>query len=108
MIKVAFFYPSDEGNSFDHEYFLNHHMPLVADRLGEALLAYEAEAGLDSTDGSDAQPYLAAVHMSFESKAAFDDAFAPVSEELVSDIPKYTNATPVMQISEVRGRYVAG
>jgi hypothetical protein len=37
-----------------------------------------------------------------ETAQAFADAFLPNADVLQSDIPKYTNITPVIQVSEIR------
>jgi len=46
-------------------------------------------------------PFLAAAHLHFDSVEAFQGAFAPHAEPIMSDVPNYTNTTPVIQISEV-------
>ena len=45
---------------------------------------------------------MAVAHLTFDSVDAFNGSFGPNAEEILGDIPNYTNATPVMQISEVR------
>src|SRR5437773_10674077 len=37
MIRVSVMYPRTEGDSFDMDYYVNKHMPMVRDRCGEAL-----------------------------------------------------------------------
>ena len=45
MIRVSVLYPNTDGNTFDHEYFLATHMPLVADRCGDPLRKWEVTGG---------------------------------------------------------------
>ncbi len=37
MIKVTVFYPYDEGKKFDMDYYCSKHIPLVQQKLGDAL-----------------------------------------------------------------------
>jgi len=102
MIRVSVLYPNVDGNTFDHEYFLNKHMRLVDDRLGDALLKYDVEKGVAGGEPGDPPPYMALAHLSFNSVEDFEAAFGAHADEILGDIPNYTNATPTMQISEVR------
>ena len=40
--------------------------------------------------------------MTFESVEAFEAAMASDGAEIMADIPNYTNAQPVLQISEIK------
>lgn len=103
MIRVSFLYPSEAEGSFDHDYFLRTHLPLVAARLGSALVGYEVDRGIAGGDAGAPPPFEAAVHMTFRSVDDFQRAFEPHADELVGDIPNYTDINATMQISEVRG-----
>jgi uncharacterized protein (TIGR02118 family) len=46
-------------------------------------------------------PFIAAVHMYFDSVEAFQGAFAPHTGAIMGDIPNYTDLMPTIQISEV-------
>jgi uncharacterized protein (TIGR02118 family) len=49
-------------------------------------------------------PYVAAVHMTFDSMDALNAAMtSPLTGEVMTDVANYTNIAPVMQISEVVG-----
>ena len=102
MIRVSVLYPNTDGNTFDHEYFLGTHMPLVADRCGDALRKWEVDEGISGGEADAPPPYMAVAHLTFDSVDAFNGSFGPNAGEILGDIPNYTNATPVMQISEVR------
>jgi len=52
---------------------------------------------------ADAPPtYMAIARLTFDSVDAFNGSFGPHADEILGDIPNYTNATPVIQVSEVR------
>jgi uncharacterized protein (TIGR02118 family) len=46
-------------------------------------------------------PYVAMCHIFCESLEAFQRGFGPHEREIVADIPRYTDLSPVIQISEV-------
>jgi uncharacterized protein (TIGR02118 family) len=101
MIKVAVLYPNGSGAKFDMKYYVTKHMPMVRDRCGPACRGIAAESGLAGGAPGAPAPYIAAGYLTFDSVAAFQQAFAPHAAEIMGDIPNYTNTTPVVQISEV-------
>ncbi|HEX4626793.1 MAG TPA: EthD family reductase [Solirubrobacteraceae bacterium] len=102
MIRVSVLYPNTDGNTLDHDYFLGTHMPLVADRCGDGLRKWEVDKGIAGGEADAPPAYMAVAHLTFDSVEAFNGAFGPHADEILGDIPNYTNATPVIQVSEVR------
>lgn len=49
-----------------------------------------------------AAPYLAIGYLLFDSLEAFQKTIAANGAELMEDIPNYANASPVIQIGEVK------
>ena len=101
MIIVSVLYPSGVGSKFDMDYYLQRHIPMVQRRLGAPLKRVAVERGLVGGAPGAPPPYLAAAHLYFDSVEAFQGAFAPHAEPILSDVPNYTNTTPLIQISEV-------
>ena len=101
MIKVSALYPNGEGHTFDMEYYCNTHMPLVKLHSGQALKNFTVDQGLAGGTPGSKPEYLAMAHMFFDSMEDFLSSFVPHISVFVADIPKYTNITPVLQISEV-------
>jgi len=101
MIKVSVLYPNGPGHKFDHDYYSREHMPMVQRRLGASLQRMAVERGLSGGEPGSAPPFLACGHLYFQSVEAFQSAFAPHAGPIMADIPNYTNAKPVIQISEV-------
>jgi len=101
VIIVSVLYPSGVGSKFDMDYYLQRHIPMVQRRLGAPLKRVAVERGLAGGAPGAPPPYLAAAHLYFESVEAFQGAFAPHAEPILSDVPNYTNTTPLIQISEV-------
>ena len=100
MIRVAVLYANSDGASFDVLYYKNSHMKLVQERLNPlGMLGCEVDAGIPGMDDQP-PPYLAIGYLFFETAEQFHSAFAKVGEELVSDVPNYTNIQPVILISD--------
>ena len=102
MVKVSIFYPSKPGTYFDVDYYLNTHMPLAIGLLGSAVKAVSVEIGVLGGTPNQMPPFTAICNFTCETAEAFTDAFLPNADVLQSDIPKYTNIAPVIQVSEIR------
>lgn len=101
MIRVSAYYPSQPDARFDHDYYREKHRALVQTRLAPfGLRDVEMERGVAGFGGG-APPYVAVGHLEFESLEAFERAWAAHGEEILADIPHYTNTQPLLQISEM-------
>ena len=103
MTKISILYPYSERSRFDMNYYLEIHMPQSIDRLSIApgFHSVSVERGLSLTTPGSAPAYVAMCQYVFESAQHFLDAFMPQAEFLQSDMPNYTNITPIIQVSEV-------
>ena len=102
MIKVSVFYPNEAEKIFDMDYYLNSHIPMVQEKLGDALKGGAVEQGLGGAEPGSPATYVAMAHLLFDSVEAFQGAFGPHSEAIMSDVPNYTDIQPTIQISEVK------
>lgn len=100
MIKISVLYPSSENCKFDFAYYCNSHMPMVRDKLGSVCQGIAVDKGLPGGDGS-RPAFVAMAHLFFESAAAFQSAFGPHAQEIMADIPNYTDIQPVIQTSDI-------
>jgi uncharacterized protein (TIGR02118 family) len=101
MIKVSVMYPNTPGARLNYNYYRDKHMPLVKARLGDACKYYTVDKGLaGGTPGAPAT-YVGRCHIFCDSIEAFQAGFGPHAQEIMGDIPNYTDQTPVIQISEV-------
>jgi uncharacterized protein (TIGR02118 family) len=75
---------------------------LVQQTVGAACKSMAVEQGLAGGAPGAPPTYAAMGHLYFESLAAFEAAFLPHAQELLADVPNYTNIQPVIQISEVK------
>ena len=102
MIKVSVMYPNASDARFDMTYYLDRHMPMVRDLMGDVLKGINVEQGLAGGQPGAPAPYVALGHLFFESVDAFQAAFAEHSGAILADIPNYTNTQPTVQISQVK------
>lgn len=101
MIKVSVMYPFKSNARFDHDYYLRNHMPLVQARMGDKLKKYTVDKALaGGAPGAD-PTYLVICNLFCESPDDFQAGFGPHAQEIMSDIAKYTDLAPVIQVSEV-------
>ena len=101
MIKVSVMYPNKTGARFDHEYYRDKHMPLVKARMGDHCKYYTVDRGLAGGGPDEPATYVGMCHIFCDSVENFQQGFGPHASEILADIPKYTDLTPVIQISEV-------
>lgn len=112
MIKVSVLYPHNPaGFRFDHDYYRTQHVPMVVARLragaphAAACRAFSIDKGIGGGGGGGGPgvpaPFVAIAHFHADSVEAFMTAFGPHAQEIIADVPNYTDITPVMQISEV-------
>jgi uncharacterized protein (TIGR02118 family) len=93
MIRMSVMYPATDGATFDHDYYVNKHVPLACKTWG--LDSAEIDKGING-------PYVAAVHFTFESTDAMGAALgAPGTGDVMADVANYTTIQPVTQLSEI-------
>ena len=101
MVKVSVMYPNGEGKTFDADYYCSKHLPLVGGLLGDAVKGATAEKGLGGGTPDSPAAYAAIGNLYFDTLEAFQNSFGPNAEEIMADLPNFTNIEPVVQISEV-------
>ena len=98
MIKVSIMYPQNAGTRFDHDYYRDNHLPLIKKRMGAGLKYYTIDRELA---GGAPAPYVAMCHLLCDSLESYQSSFAPHAQEITADIRKFTDRTPISQMSEV-------
>ncbi len=101
MIKVTVMYPNKPGARFDHGYYRDQHMPLLKARMGDHCRSYPVDKGLAGGTPGDPAPYVAMCHIFCDSVESFQAGFGPHAQEIMGDIPNYTDQAPVIQFSDV-------
>lgn len=101
MFKVAILYPNGDDKVFDRAYYKTKHMPMVAGFLGKNLFFYEIDKGISGRTPNDKVPFLAIGYFYIKDVAEYNAAIGQNIDTILSDIKKYTNILPVIQISEI-------
>ena len=102
MIRVTVLYPNEAGKKFDVDYYKNRHMTLVGDRLKDfGFVRAEVDKGVAGGAPGSAAPFVCIGHVYFTSLAEFQKGMGVHGQEILGDIPNYTNIAPTMQISEI-------
>jgi len=100
MIIVSVLYPRHGESQFDHEYYRQKHMPLVEQRWsGMGLVKMEWMRGVAAPDGGE-PGYEVITLLTFLSREAFEAGLAAFGEEILGDIPNFTNVQPLVQINQ--------
>ena len=98
---ITFQYPADPGSSFDWDYFLNHHIPLVETALdARDLNRIKVALGLSGAAPGEPPAYQAIVIIDFESITAFHRRWRHEHHRIMGDIVNFTNTRPQVQLSE--------
>ena len=101
MIRVSVLYPNKPGSKFDHDYYANTHIPMVKGKLGTALVDSGIDKGIGTVEPGAPAPYASIGWLTFNSVEEFQNAFGSHAEEIMADIPNYTDIEPEIQISEI-------
>ena len=103
MYKVSVMYPNQKGARFDFNYYQSEHMDLVKKNLQPfGLVKTDVDKGI-SGGGDQPAPYICIGNLYFESRDGYDNGIAEVGSILRGDISKFTDITPIRQISEILG-----
>jgi uncharacterized protein (TIGR02118 family) len=94
MISVHILYPKTDDSTFNMDYYTSTHMPMLADALGDACVAWGAST-------VKAGPWEAIGWATVESQEALDAALGEHGAAIMGDVPNYTNVTPQMVVGDV-------
>ena len=100
MIRVHLFYPP--SSRFDMAYYRESHMPMVKARLGEACTSFTVDAGLAGGAPGAPPTYAAVGSLLMTSVEALQAGLAQHGAEIMGDVVNYTDAQPIVQISEIK------
>lgn len=98
MIRVSVLYPRTSGKRFDMEYYQQHHMHLVKEKLTP--LKVEIDVGIPNNQNQPSH-YNAIGHMTFETMEQLVAGYGAAAQVLKADIPNYTDIEPLIQLSGI-------
>lgn len=102
MICLTVLYPKTADSRFDMDYYLNTHTPLVRERLTPlGLTGIDLEAGVAGAAPDSPPAYTMIARLNFSSPDELQNALVIHGPELIGDIVNFTDAQPLMQISQM-------
>ena len=75
---------------------------MVAKLLGDALNGETVDSSLAGDAPGEAPAFIAMGHHTFESMEYYQQAFGPNAEEILADIPNFTNTQPQVQTIDIK------
>jgi uncharacterized protein (TIGR02118 family) len=104
MIRISVLYANEAGKKFDHDYYVTKHMALVRERLGSfGLVRTEVDKGMGGGAPGAPAPFVAVGHVYFNRLEDFQKGMGTHGQEIMGDVPNYTNIQPQIQINEIIG-----
>ena len=100
MVVISVQYPFTPETTFDMDYYLNSHVPLVC-RLLEPMGQRDIRVYKGLSDGGAGAPvYGVIAELVFDDLDSLTAALTAHGAETQADIPNFTDSIPVIQISE--------
>jgi uncharacterized protein (TIGR02118 family) len=101
MYHISVMYPSKENAHFDFEYYRTTHMAMVEKHLKPfGLIRTEVLRGTSGGAGQPA-PFICIGNLFFETAEGYENGIAASGRKLRADITRFTDITPIRQISEI-------
>ena len=100
MYCISIAYPKTDGGTFDFDYYLKKHIPMVGGYLGNNVDRAEVRKGVASPDGS-AASFICMANIWIKSVEELQATLAQHGGEIMGDIPNFTNIQPIIQVDEV-------
>jgi uncharacterized protein (TIGR02118 family) len=96
MVVIPVLYPKTAESHFDHDYYLQKHVPLVRSRWqAMGLIRDVLIRGTSTLDGG--QPGFELIgFLTFHSAEQVQAALAAFGQEIIGDIPNFTNVSPLI------------
>jgi uncharacterized protein (TIGR02118 family) len=97
MLSVNVVYANRIDATFDFEYYMAKHIPMVSQLLQTTI---EVHRGVASADGS--QPSIVCVaRIAIRNLEEYQAGMAAHGQQIISDVANYTNIQPMVQIDEL-------
>jgi uncharacterized protein (TIGR02118 family) len=97
---VSVIYPKTETSRFDHDYYVHKHLPLVQRTYGmHGMLSLKVLRGTSSLGGGPIYELIALLE--FADMDSFLKAAGAHSDEVMGDVPHFTDIRPLVQFNEI-------
>jgi len=101
VITVNVLYPNKDGATFDMNYYLTSHIPMLKRVLGSALKGCVVEQGLGGGAPGTKAEFAVLCHLRFDSVESYQQAIGPVAGQVRNDVANYASEAPIIQLSDV-------
>jgi uncharacterized protein (TIGR02118 family) len=101
MVTLNVLYPNRDGATFDMDYYLTSHVPMLKRVFGNALKGCTVEQGLGGPAPGSKAEFAVLCHLRFDSVESYQQAIGPVAEQVRNDVANYSSEAPVIQLSDV-------
>lgn len=100
MAVFTVLYPARDGAKFDHDYYNDHHIPLVKEAFTRTgLNDVQVLTGL-SGGGDAPAPFVVIVNLAFRDAESMQTSLSgPRAAEVMADVANFTDIQPIVQIS---------
>ncbi len=96
---VSVIYPKSSTSHFDHDYYVHTHLPLVQRTYGtNGMVSATIMRGTSSLGGAPVYELIALLE--FADMNAFLKAAGAHSDEVMGDVPKFTDIQPIVQFND--------
>ena len=102
MITLNVLYPNMDGATFDMDYYLTSHIPMLKRVLGNALKGCIVEQGLGGRAPGTKAEFAVLCHLRFDSVESYQQAIGPVAGQIRNDVANYASEAPIIQLSDVK------
>ena len=102
MITLNVLYPNNDGATFDMDYYLTSHVPMLKREFGSALKGCVVEQGLGGRAPDTKAEFAVLCHLRFDSVESYQQAIGPVAEQIRNDVANYASEAPIVQLSDVK------
>ncbi len=103
-IAITVLYPNIEGATFDLDYYMTKHMPLVAERFASHGFKGWRVARFIGTPQGGKPMYSVVATLEFDHAEQFKAALAAEGSVVLGDVPNFSNTEPVIMIGDVVGQ----
>jgi uncharacterized protein (TIGR02118 family) len=106
---LTILYPGGEGQTFNADYYRDHHLKLIMKLYGKSIQRFELRTvvpGPAPAAGAQTPPekrYAAAINIWINDLAAFNALNQQHGPTLIKDVPNFTNGQPTIQYDKVYG-----
>ncbi|KAF2091880.1 hypothetical protein K490DRAFT_30888 [Saccharata proteae CBS 121410] len=99
-IAITVLYPNVSDATFNLEYYLSSHMPMVQKEFGaHGMKGWRVQKYVGRS------PYSMQATLEFENQEQFKNALQHAAGPVLGDVPNFSNKSPVLMVGEVVGEH---